>query len=215
MYKRISTTSIKQHKDHVLRDPEFLNDADTLRTKFIKKYGKHLEFNVTFLNDEVGIDVNGKDIGRHIFEEVRDVAVEYRIHLMDVINFISSPPKNHFPSTGHEDRATVGTTSVGQVFINIAPSTTLEDIKGIWESKVVPMKRTIYGIGNVKNKPPESSDLIYAVFRQQQKDKTFPQIFEMYETGTLPGFSGSTEQFMTPNDLSKYYKKYEPYIADR
>ena len=60
-----------------------------------------------------------------------------------------------------------------------------------------------------KRKPPESPELIYAIFKAR-KDKTFKEIFELYEKGKLEGFAGSAKQYKDEESLERYYGKFKP-----
>jgi hypothetical protein len=60
-----------------------------------------------------------------------------------------------------------------------------------------------------KEKPPQETDLIYAIFKAR-KQNTFTWIFDKYREGSLPLYKGSTTQFKSSDSLERYYDKYKP-----
>lgn len=63
---------------------------------------------------------------------------------------------------------------------------------------------------STKRKAPELPRLIYAIFKAKQKNMDFEHIFKLYQSGSLPGFKGSSIQFLTKESLRRYYNKYKP-----
>ena len=62
-----------------------------------------------------------------------------------------------------------------------------------------------------KRKPPENSQLIYAVFKARKRQITFKKIFKMYQEGTLDYYSSkSSSQFKSEDLLERYYDRYRP-----
>lgn len=60
-----------------------------------------------------------------------------------------------------------------------------------------------------KTKSPEDPELLYAIFKARVRGHTFPQIFDMYRSGTLPAYEDKpTNNFSTEFDIKKYYSKY-------
>lgn len=60
-----------------------------------------------------------------------------------------------------------------------------------------------------KLKSPEYSELLYAIFKARVRGYTFPQIFDMYSSRTLPSYEAKpTSNFSNEFDIKKYYSKY-------
>jgi hypothetical protein len=60
-----------------------------------------------------------------------------------------------------------------------------------------------------KEKLPEDMELLYAIFKSRARGHTFPQIFKMYRSGSLPSYENKpTNKFETEFEMKKYYSKY-------
>ncbi len=204
-----SRSKSELHKEHVLKDPEFLVSANKLKSKIHKVYGRDSELNVTIIDGQVLVKIADNPISIGLFGDINNLAREYQINPNDIFFFLNNYSEGRFPTTNN--RAVVGFNGQGQVYINIDVDTTKQDIEDNWESVEI-MKEMAYGTGEIKIKPPVYDKLIYAIFRQRQKGKSFKQIYDLYKAGSLPLYnSGSNRgQFETSDSLSRYYRKYQP-----
>ena len=64
-----------------------------------------------------------------------------------------------------------------------------------------------------RRRPPIYTDLVYAVFRERQKNTSFKEIYLMYSTGTLPLYNTKSLEnlaFQDEESLERYYQKNTP-----
>ena len=81
------------------------------------------------------------------------------------------------------------------------------EIQNLWRN--LQKFRNTHKIKQLKLKPPDDPELLYAVFKSRVRGHTFPQIFELYQSGKLSSYENKpTNNFQTEFDLKKYYSKY-------
>jgi len=99
-----------------------------------------------------------------------------------------------------------------ELVIKIFPNTRWEDLEENW--KVIKhMQKELIGY-KPHLKTSSKYELLYAIYKQQLRSnpeghKTFPQIFEMYEKGTLPGYSGP-RKMNYDESLARFYRRNKP-----
>jgi hypothetical protein len=83
-----------------------------------------------------------------------------------------------------------------------------QDVQGLWGN--IQTYRKTYGVDKQpKLKSPDDPELLYAIFKARVRGHTFPQIFDMYRSGTLLSYENKpTNNFSTEFDIKKYYSKY-------
>ena len=83
---------------------------------------------------------------------------------------------------------------------------TKEDYLEAWNQWIVPSKEKVS-----QPKLPLHDKLLYAIFKaREQRGETFRQIFEQYENGQLPYYSGSSTMFAAnQKKFEEYYRKYK------
>ena len=72
------------------------------------------------------------------------------------------------------------------------------------------MRRTL-GIlpDKSKKKPPEKTDLLYAIFKARRKGLTFGRIFKMYQNQELDGYT-KIPTYKSEESLEKFYNRHRP-----
>ena len=112
------------------------------------------------------------------------------------------------PASTRRKFAILPDSSTRQIIIKMDPTITKAEYLEAW-TIVKGLQQSLYKLPGTKRKPPENTDLLYAVFKAR-KSHTFREIFEMYSTGTLKNYSGSTGQFKSEEALQRYYDRYKP-----
>lgn len=96
------------------------------------------------------------------------------------------------------------------IVVRFRSDITRDDYVASWNDIQRHLKLHGYKTSNNRRKPPQETKLIYAIFKARQRGNTFNQIFWQYQQGNLPGYSGSSTQFISEDSLERYYRKYKP-----
>lgn len=137
--------------------------------------------------------------------EREKIASKYQISVDEIAWYINPhrregelyrSKKKPFKAAERED----GTLTI-QFDINI----TKEDYLEAWNQWIAPLKGKA-----PQPKLPVHNKLLYAIFKaREHRGETFSYIFQQYENGTLPGYSGSNKMFASSQKkLEEYYRKY-------
>lgn len=105
--------------------------------------------------------------------------------------------------------------------ITLKPSSTKEEYLKTWESFVVWRDHVIKQPQINRKKPPENTQLIYAIFRARSNGLTFKEIYGLYSDDKLPLYRGKLGvhkgdqklhrlPFGDSESLARYYRKYRP-----
>lgn len=73
--------------------------------------------------------------------------------------------------------------------------------------------RTMFGISPRKNKkkPPEKTDLLYAIFKARKRGLTFGDIFFLYEKRKLPGYT-KAPAYTSLESFEYFYNTHKPRV---
>jgi hypothetical protein len=87
---------------------------------------------------------------------------------------------------------------------------TKEEYLEMWED-IKRFKLMRYG-KEVRKRPPDNPQLIYAIFKQRQKSPpvSFGKITKMYKEGKLPNYNGGIKKSTTIQNLTREYNRYKP-----
>lgn len=184
-----STPELKSARDghifYVYNDPDFIADIAALKD-LEKKLGPSREL------DELERDIAGRWlINRHdVFRYRVGEVIPLPYHETTSAQLIIEPFKGEFS-------------------IKFQPFTSRAEILEQW-AKFENIRAEMFPIRPTKRKPPKRPDLIYAVFKQyHQLNLTFPQIFELYSSGNLPGYNGPTD-LQDEEVLERLYREHNP-----
>lgn len=186
-----SSTSAKQcHLYYVFHDPEFLKDetawieADNIAASLISKPQSVLDMQDYLLKQ---YSITASDLNNH------------RISKIIPIEFTDRNTRMMLPKsiTGFDD-----VLADDEIAIVLQPGYTKKDVLLRLDGILALAKPHIQ-----RNKAPEYPDLIYALFKAR-KTLTWPKIYDLYKSITLPGFSGSNH--LTKAELNNYYNTYRP-----
>lgn len=110
----------------------------------------------------------------------------------------------------------------GEVFnLSLKKSVTKAEYLKMWDYFVVWRNHVIKKPQRARKKPPENTQLLYAIFRARSNGLTFTQIYGLYSDDRLPLYEGvlgihNTNQkrqrlpFGDSESLARYYRKYRP-----
>lgn len=194
-------TAKEWHLYYVYNDPDFIKPALELRKKykFKERRGNYIESGMDMISQLMVAQKDNK------WNELRD---EYCITDQDLIYFMRGGYKKQRYINASLDEYMGHVQLDAGVIINVqlAPHITYDGYMKLWD-KVKELRDQIHP--PTKRKPLENPDLIYAIFKAN-KTMNFGEIFSLYQTGNLPGYKGSTEQFDTKEKLKSYYKLHRP-----
>lgn len=197
-----------QHVYQVFNDTDFETDVAQLRSKFEGLYYK----NIALTTSDADIHLLDEDK-----ELIKQLADKYCITVTD-LGLYADGAFDDGCEFGHGDVEYGGfhfelTADGYRMYYLIGPKTTLEQIQKSWNFiKGMRAEFLENSKENTKSKSPQNPELIYAIFKARTRDGLkFSQIFNLYENGKLPGYTGkNTRQYKSEDSLERYYRKYKP-----
>lgn len=172
------------HLHHVYNDSDFNDDIDAL--KALLKAGA---------------------ADQEIQSLKEQVASSFAITVGDIDLFMLG---GIIPLAHQERTATMSVDlNTGEFVLRFQPNTTRAELLETW-NEFEKFRNSTSSPAASKRKPPESPSLIYAIFRARQRNNTFREIYALYTSGQLPGYTGSREQFNSEDSLERYYNKFKP-----
>lgn len=177
------------HIHYVYNDPEFIAEVAALK-EIEKKIGK-----------------KPKPEELQQLEVLRqELATSYAVNPYDIFRFRAG---EIIPMTHETSNAELHIDPLKKEFsIEFGPYSSRAEIIEQW--KIFEQYRaTMFPIKPTKRKPPEQPDLVYSIFKAL-KQHTDAEVFELYRTGKLPGYTGSKKQYDTYVDLMHYFNRYKP-----
>ena len=142
-----------------------------------------------------------------LFEDYQRIAQEFEIRQSDV-DFVHERP---FATYTPEDVVASGLGYTFKIdkkyfFAKMNHDITKRQFLHLWAQ--LQFYKTSMGIKKTKNKPPENTQLLYAIFKARKR-YTFNETYIMYKNKSLPYYLGKgTSQFNSEESLERYYRKY-------
>lgn len=94
--------------------------------------------------------------------------------------------------------------------LKLMENITQEDFYELWQ-EVDRIKREDIRLIPTRRRPPDDTDLIYAIFKARKKGLTFKQVFQHYQDGSLEYYLDKPRnQFASEDALQAYFYKYRP-----
>lgn len=169
---------------HVYEDPEFIADVAALK-ELERETGDSSEIHVFRQGIASKFSITVPQINRYIVSQIIYLSHETSSASLDIDLFR------------------------GEFAIKFGPHTSQAEIREQWDN-FEQVRNELFPAEATKRKPPQNPDLLYAIFKCRQRNMTFPEIYKLYSTGTLPGYSGSANQYGDEELLERYYDKYKP-----
>ena len=207
------------HRTNVYKDPDFDKDlavlfpdvlgADTDDTSIVitkSSYPRFIDCMAHVYWDEKAILV--EEIPR---EQMTELANKYAITEGDVLSYLLGNPHTNTNTTSTIfDIKKVG----NRMTVSFNLDVTKEDMTMLGKH-VAMLKQMTFG-KLPKNKLPENDRLVYAIFKQRQKNPplSFGKIYKLYMNKELPYYSDFEDSKykanMTAPDLTREYNRYKP-----
>jgi hypothetical protein len=208
------------HLVNVYKDPDFDKDLaalfsnvlgpDTDDTSIVitkSSYPRFIECMAHVYWDEKAILV--EKVPR---EQMIAVADKYAISESNVLSYLLGNPHTNTNTTSTIfDIKKVG----NRMTVSFNLDVTKKDMTMLWEH-VARLKQMTFG-KLPKNKLPENDKLVYAIFKQRQKNPplSFGKIHKLYIDKKLPNYSefedSDYKSTMTVSDLTREYNRYKPH----
>lgn len=187
--------SVYLYHFHLFQDPEFIEEAKQFKEYLSAKYPNIIS--VGLYSDELLrlMGVECKDI-----RKIHSVADNYLIDTDTLGKYLLG-----FYDNGRINPKIVATSMTeegliqAQFSLDITRDEYYASWRNIWAMKPNPTKRV---------RGPQDWPLIYSIHKARRHNKTFKQIFTMYQAGKLYDYTGSTNQHKSEDELEKYFRMY-------
>ena len=201
-----SNSPIREVKDryywyhfYLFKDEEFQTEAraliDYLRGKYPGLPGYDDDWLKMASADSADLKM-AKDIGRR-----------YQTSATQVYRYGSGFYDGEMPIN---PSSAAGSIKNGHIVIEFDPYVTQNQYRAYWQMFKI-LKQQMGLNPKARTRGAEDYALIYAIHRYRHATPkiTFPQIFDQYARGTLPGYKGSRTHFADYKSLESYYHKYK------
>lgn len=183
------------HHYYLYQDPEFRAAIEKLRQHLEARYHEGVTFSIAQLKQLYGDDFKDEDK-----DALDELAAHFGTDNWGVEYFADGWHAKGYPfSPPHIDVQPDG----DLIKITIDKHTTKKQLMAAWRwIDAVKGQRT-------KAKPPEYSELLYAVSRALRHGHTMREVFRLYVADNLPRYSSKAKPFDTADELEHYYRKYK------
>lgn len=172
------------HKFYVYNDPEFIADIESLKTA----------------ENQLNPVNNVSEIKLAIASKHRIKESDVHMYILGEILYL-----DHTTSSAGLDMDF----DKGEFSIHFGSKTSRAEMLEQWQ-KFEQIRATLFPVKTSKRKTTYQPALVYAVFKCRQRDLTFREIYQLYSTGTLPGYRGSDHQYKDEDSLEKFYQANKP-----
>ena len=188
------------HLYHVYTDPEFVGEYEALRDYFESKQ------NTT------------KAIPKDAQQRIKALAERYAITVDDLNYYHLEYDAQGYAITDLPYSINYDEVA-NRIEVRFDPRMKQSDFDNVVWHEIEALKTKRLGISKAtKRKPPVAHRLIYAIFKAQQRGKSFPAIYELYDNGVLPYFVQPLKQqgpyvkrqFTGVKSLEKHYNEHKP-----
>lgn len=177
------------HIFHVYNDPEFIID--------MKEFASYFEADAKPVDEKI------------LMQKYVSLAEKYMITRPDIYYFQLNAYERYSFINSPSGAIVYYSEPAKQIIIRADPNITRMQFYKLWRRVVA--ERNDNKIKATKRKPPDDSRLIYAIFKQRQKNVTFTEIYSMYQAGKLPLYEdGPTNQYDSKDKLERYYNSHKP-----
>lgn len=209
------------HIQAVARDPEFKLQTEKLRKGVLQNYGSRAKIRFQMIREDrhgevreasvFFMEIDGRTVrvqDKDLISQISSVIEEFSIGIQSLLSVVNleklRPPKTPANSPL---KVTFGNDGL---ILELNRFTRQKDLMRAW-GQHKQLYKYYYGTSKPsKLKPPENYRLVYAIFRQRKKGKSFKRIFQLLESGQLPLYDKKSRQFGSEDSLARYYRKYAP-----
>lgn len=150
--------------------------------------------------DNAKIDPQAKQI----IQDIQALAVRFRVPVsvvkqgLDYYKVLPQYTLGALPSVGIENN---------KVVIRLDGTMKLADIKSVYP-QIQELQKGLPDYQR-RNRSKVRPDLIYAIYKQRLSGKTFKEIYTLYETSMLPGYTGD-KSIVGEEAFARMYRKFKP-----